>query len=314
MSDLTPSPRRLVVDAHYLRQLAQAGATLSAEEWEQAFVYAGLQPILRANEPSTSRHLDARLEAIRSATKALQSQRDLAHAHQPLVPIPDGAVGAGALLGLIPLAVGATWTAGAVLVAVALVLFSRALPRRTVTGHAAANRAVSLAVQRFLQHTFVEAVGDTLVESVPAAATLRAQLGRLDETRAEAEARRQHLVALEAELERADGPAEGDGERARVSAMTGALTAQIGQVDTLRREFEQRLISVERELERMRRLAWRRVLSQRVAAAAASPGTATPLAQAEVEAAELDVLVSSLGDAVADAELRLRAALETAPL
>jgi hypothetical protein len=169
------------------------------------------------------------------------------------------------------------------------------------------------ALDAFLRHTWVEPVGDGLLESAPAATLLRKRMADLDHTLRRARTRLDELDRISVEIRSANrdlGQNIDDAETARVDGQRSALGRQIESAEGLRERFVDQLAQCEAALERLRAVARRKLLSHRLSAAIEEEGEGAGIAEAEVDVLDLDARAGALGREVEDAELRLAATLE----
>ena len=317
---------RVVVDTDYLtahlpERLSQP-AELDAVAWEQALLYAGLLPLLQADIPAGG-ELAERLGALREGLANLR----LAEGPAPLLARPAGprpgtgdrVIGGLAVLSLLMVGLDLRGVAAIGLVGLLGILAARNV-QQVDPGPAprGANREARLAMTRavrgFLRHTWVEAVGPGLLESAPAATVLRRRMARLDETMRRARARLDGLGKLAVEVRAANaalGGGDDDPETRRIAAQKETLRQQLHRAEEMRGRFVEQLDACERSLDRLRAVARRKLLSNRVSDAVAGDLAEAGLAAAEVDIMDLDARADALGREVADAELRLSASLET---
>lgn len=323
---------RVVVASDYLAALlpdpADGAATLTAQEWEQALLYAGLLPMVRDGGAQAAPALAGRLGALQQGLSDLRAAEARGGDRAALVPgaplVHDALLAGLGAVALVGLVASAPWVAGGALVALLGALGARQigakLPGLSAHKSAAletARRRMTRAMSAFLRHTWVEPVGDGLLESAPSASELRQRMAALDQTLRRARARLAELDRIAAEIRAANvalGQPAADAETVRVQTQREALGAQIAAAEGLRGRFVEQLEACEAALERLRAVARRKLLSHRLSMAMERDPAGEQLAEAEVDVADLDQRAAALGREVGDAELRLAATLEVAAL
>ena len=323
---------RVVVASDYLSALlpepAGGAATLSAQEWEEALLYAGLLPLVRDGGAQAAPALAGRLGALQAGLAELRQAEGSSARRAALVPrgplAQDASLAVFGIVALVGVLTSSPWVAGGAMVALLAALGARRLGWGV--GRAAldappdldaARRRMTRAVAAFLRHTWVEPVGQGLLESAPAASVLRQRMAALDHTLRRARTRLTELDRIAVEIRdanRALGQPEADAETARVDRQRAALGAQIAAAEGLRARFVDQLEACEAALERLRAVARRKLLSHRLSVAIERDDEGEQLAEAEVDVVDLDQRAAALGREVGDAELRLAATLEVAAL
>jgi hypothetical protein len=322
----------VVVASDYLTALlpdrADGAATLSAQEWEEALLYAGLLPLVRDGGAQAAPALAGRLGALQQGLSELRGAEAASTRRTALVPrgpvAPDALLALLGIAALVGVLASSPWVAAGALAALLAALGARRLGAgsgRAALGPPAdleaARRRMTRAVSAFLRHTWVEPVGQGLLESAPAASVLRQRMAALDHTLRRARTRLADLDRIAVEIRaanRALGQPEADAETARVERQRAALGAQIGAAEGLRARFDEQLEACEAALERLRAVARRKLLSHRLSVAIERDDEGEQLAEAEVDVVDLDQRAAALGREVGDAELRLAATLEVAAL
>ncbi len=181
---------------------------------------------------------------------------------------------------------------------------------------AAARRALALAVQSFLEHTWVSALGDRVIESTPHAVYLNHRLMDLDAARGAGEARVRELRGLMARIREANqslGRAEEDAETARLQRQLDELQGRLSQIDRLRADCATRAEAHLGQLDRQRAIAARRALSSRVSNLVdrdADDASQQQIAVIEVDIADIAARLRNLDVEIGSADAELRSVLE----
>lgn len=178
-----------------------------------------------------------------------------------------------------------------------------------------ARAAVARSIQALLEHSWVAAYGDRVVEVCPHAVYFACRLQDLETARGLIEQQAVELKGLVHRVQEANaglGRPRDDAETARLSRQIEELGVRLGQVDRVRAECEAAAESHRHQLDRQRAIAARRALSTRVASVVegAEDGREQALAMLEVDIAGLAARIRALDVEIGDADLELRAVLE----
>lgn len=324
-------PRQVVdttVLAAVLRQRGRgeaAWAGLRAEQWEKALRHAGLLAAVESPgldnglglAPQLLREIGDRLRTLR----ALERRLGEAAGPDEQVPAQDlhrqalvlGVFGVCAAVSPSPMPELLAFGLGAYALRAAYKLW---MPRLTVDHGtlAEARNALARAVLRLIEHTFVVAVGDQVLECTPHAVYLQNRLQDLDAAHGglrDQIAERQALIAQIRQANAALGRPQDDAETTQIQRSLDDLRGRQGQIDRLRDDCAAQLEQHQAQIARHRAVATRQALSS--GASALSEG-ADPqvLAELEVDIAEIAARIQTLDLGLASADAELRAVLEVA--
>ncbi len=299
---------------------------IRAELWERSLREAQLLPLLAeipAETPSTLasqlRQLRDRLQEVRALEERLGEDAE-----------EEGTVGrrehdgtvvvlcvAGLLTALAPAEIRPFLAAGFTLYGFR-VGARRFSPKAKVGREqlADARRALGRALQSFLEHTWVAAVGDRILESTPHAIYLHHRLMDLDAARGAGEARARELRGLMSRIRQANqslGRDQDDPEIARLQQQLDEVQGRLAQIDRLRADCASRAEAHNAQLERQRAIAARRALSSRVSNLVSAEGEDAALQQIaviEVDIADLAARIRGLDVEIGSADAELRSVLE----
>lgn len=319
MRSRSPSQRDehvwVVVDHELLSRL---GEHSSRAEWERTLRRTGLWD-LEGLEGAEGKDL----AEVRAALTAGM----LAEASPPTHLVTLTAEHLRAAASIVGVLAGVAFVVGApgymlvaTFVAIGLAVASRVVPEHAPLADAPvawpAERATR-ALRRFLSHSFVAAAGDRIVENTPHRAYLELRLEEVDRALRVVEGRIEELREVRTRVAQANvrigRPAE-DVETARLTAAIKEKEATRERVAGVRALLSERLVDLERQLERLRLVVERRALSERVSRLTDTDARRDPVeqvaAEVEVDVAEIEGRVRALALETGDADARLRAVLE----
>lgn len=326
------SAPRVVIDTGALAQLVHFGegsaarwSTVRAMVWERSLKDSNLLGVLYDPAVSQSGAFNARLREIRDNLEHLKAleQRLGEDAEEDVTVARSELDNMVILLSAIGVMTAFAPSELRPLVAAGLCLFGarsawRQFGPRATVGRAQLSQArVALArsIQSLLEHSWVAALGENVVESCPHAVYFACRLQDLETARGLIEQRRVELRTLSSRISEANaslGRDREDAETRRLGEQVEELSVRLGQVDRVRAECEAASQNHLAQLDRQRAIAARRALSSRVASAvdSADDSREQALAMLEVDIAGLAARIRALDVATSDADLELRAVLE----
>ncbi|MBO87437.1 MAG: hypothetical protein CL927_18980 [Deltaproteobacteria bacterium] len=328
MSEDSEGLRRREVDSAWLRSSFKAKKVdrFGAEGWAEVLTYCGFRPLLRSKEGDIADETLARAVArVREAGRQLEAAENNLGAVRGFLPSlaeTDWPVLLMAVMGMLALQLpGSTVIGSAMLGGIALIMLIRVLSirvREPVASETSARKEMAAAVKAMIDSTWVSRVGDEIFENVPQAEHLRSVVARLDHTVDRARVRAEELRRLERELEAVNRSLGGAGDDSDVDALRmrrTQLDGEIEKVEQLRADFQQRLLATEGALERLRLLARRRAVHQRIQQLSPEADALTKArARVEVDLSGFDADVEALAREVVDVEQVLAASVEVAGL
>ncbi len=173
------------------------------------------------------------------------------------------------------------------------------------------------ALRRFLAHTFVEVAGGKIVENTPHRAYLELRLAEIDRALRAADGKLAEMSTIRRRIHDANtrmGRAAEDVETERLGRAIADQEQARERVRSVQALLAARLHELEAQLERLRAIAERRALSERVSQLTDAGGPANPVervaAEIEVDVAEIEGRVRELALEAGDADARLGALLE----
>lgn len=186
-----------------------------------------------------------------------------------------------------------------------------------VPGAAAHADDATRALRRFLSHTFVEVAGGKIVENTPHRVYLELRLEDIDRALRAADGKLAEMAVLRKRIRDTNsrmGRAPDDVETNRLTAAIGEQESARERVRAVRALLAVRLHELDAQLERLRAIAERRALSERVSQLTDGAGAHAPeervAADIEVDVAEIEGRVRELALEVGEADARLGALLE----
>lgn len=300
-------------------------ARVRADVWERALRDANLQPLLLEPAIEQPGPFPERLREIRDRLKTLRAlEQRLGEDAEDDITVPRSQLDRMVVL----LAALGALTAFApselrpFMAAILGIFAARAAwrlygPRNRVGRHQLADARVALArsVQTLLEHSWVAAYGDRVVEVCPHAVYFACRLTDLDNARGQLDQRMAELRALVARVREANtslGRSPDDAETARLSRQIDELSARKTQLERVRAECEAAAESHHNQLNRQRAIAARRALSSRVASVVegADERGGEELANLEVNIVGLSARIRALDVEIGDADRELRSVLE----
>jgi hypothetical protein len=317
-----PTPPPLVIDAAAFGHLRSA---TSHGEWRQTLVALGLWD-LEGLDGAAGADLQELREAVAEGQR-LSAGRPVAARRVVNVKVLQGVSGYGGITALVASAVvafrtydlGYLWAGmGAALVGVGVAGLVGVIRWPRVAAPAPPEwprERASQALKRLLSRTFIAAVGTRVVESTPHRAWLALRLQAVDRALRANEARIAGLTTLREHVQEANTRLGRPGEDAETTKLAASIAAQEvtrRNLLTVRTLVAGRLRELDAQLEALRAVAGRRVLSARVSRMTeAPPGPEERVvAEVEVDVAGIEGKIRALALDVGDADARLQAALE----
>lgn len=333
--EAVPAGSRLVIDTGVLAQTlgARGGgeaawAKLRGPQWERALQESGLMAVLQSPQRDLGGSgLGARINEIRAALENVRrAELDLGRLVDADAPRDAAEVDllmvllciSGALAALAPS--GLRYVGALILMGVALRPAWRLwAPRARIQREqfAQARRDLALAVLRFLERTWVVALGDQVLESAPHAVYFEHRLTDLDNARAARQREATEVRALIARVAAANaqlGQPSEDAETRRLGRQIEELAVRTAQIDRVRAHCQEQFETYRAQIERQRAIAARRALSSRVASVV-DPGddsSGQEVAEIEVDIGDLVAEIRTLDVETGNADAELRSVLEVA--
>ena len=321
--------RRRVIDSAWLRANDRAGKLnqLGAEDWARTLTYAGLRPLLGLKpDEIADETLGKAVKRVQQAGRQLEAAEHKRGAVRGFLPslkdseLPVLVMAAVGLFDVLvpgsPGPLSAVMFGGILLTTVFRVLSVQI--RGPAPSETLARDEMATAVRALIDSTWVSRAGDAIFENVPQAENLRIVVSRLDHTVDRARVRVDEIARLEGELatvNRALGRDTSDPELQLLRQRRERLNQEIQKVEALRGDFQARLLAAESALERLRLLARRRAVHQRIQQLTSDVDALSHTrAQGEVDLSGFDREVEALAREVADVEEVLAASVEVAGL
>lgn len=321
--------RRRLIDSAWLRANDRAGKLdrLGAEDWAHTLTYAGLRPLLGlTHDEIADETLGRAVKRVQEAGRQLEAAERKQGAVRGFLPtlkdseLPILVMAAVGLFAVLFLGSSGSFSAvmfGGILITTVFRVLSVQI-RGPAPSETSARREMAAAVRALIDSTWVSRAGDAIFENVPQAENLRIVVSRLDRTVDRARVRVDEIRRLEGELatvNRALGRGTDDPELQMLGERRERLNQEIQKVEALRADFQARLLAAESALERLRLLARRRAVHQRIQQLTSDVDALSHTrAQGEVDLSGFDREVESLAREVSDVEEMLAASVEVAGL
>lgn len=307
----------------------QAGwSRVRAHVWERALADANLIPLIEQREIEGPAPLCAQLRTIRDRLAELRHlEQRLGERAEEGGTIPQSEhdntmlilCAAGVVAAFAPAELRPFFGAGFALFA-GRIAWQQWSPSAKVDRAklASARVAVGRAIQAFLEHSWVAALGDRVVESTPHAVYLHHRLMDLDGARGSGEARVRELRGLIERIRKANeglGREGDDAETRRLQKQIDDLLARLALIDRLRADCAARAEAHVSQLDRQRAIAARRALSSRVSSLVdrdTDDAADKEIAVLEVDIADLASRLRGLEVEIGSADAELRSVLEVA--
>lgn len=315
MSKDSTAPPRINLDHELLWRLSPEN---TPEEWEKTLRRSGLWNLT----PSGSEQGKLVRELVRTVEVWPRGQLATVPNYAPTTTQQWGALGlAGVVLGgvLVSSFVVGVAAITALIVAYATwVLFLDRSGAQSVAASASApeGKRATRVLRQLLGRTFVDVAGETIVENLPHRDYLELRMAEVERALIASEGRAAELSATLAGIRGANARLGRPGDDPETANLVDAIAVEHlmrAKIEGVRAHLRERRAAFDTELDRLRVLAERRALSERVARlteAGVGEEAVRAAADIEVDVAGIEVEVAALQLGAIDQDARLRAVLE----
>ena len=315
MSKESTTPARINLDHELLWRLS---AESTPEDWEKTLRRSGLWNLSPSgsDQGKLVRELVRTVEAWPRARVAALPTFVPTTARHWAVAMCLGLLLVGLMLNSFLL--GIVVIVAIISVVAARILFLEGSGKRSVASSAAApeGKRATRVLRQLLSRTFVDVAGETIVENLPHRDYLELRVAEVDHALVASEGRIADLQATLNGIRGANtrlGRGIEDPETANLTDAIAVEQLMRARIEGVRRNLRERRVSFDAELDRLRVLAERRALSERVSRlteAGAGDEAVRAAADIEVDVAGIETQVAALQLGAIDQDARLRAVLE----